>query len=105
MTKFYADKDAKKCICVITLKRRAKGFPKAFKGMAKCSPNDTYDEALGCNIAYTRALVKLKKAEVKYNQRMLAQAEELYNKCKTASEYNQRRLEEVTKELEELLAE
>lgn len=40
-------------------------IPNEFIGKAKCSPEDTFDENIGKNIAFNRAMIKLNKAKKK----------------------------------------
>ena len=68
MTKFFVNEDKKAVVCLITITRH-KGLPnQTFIGKAKCSPSDTFDVEKGKDIAYVRALLKLKKAEVQYHK-------------------------------------
>ena len=56
--KFYRSDNC--VICVI----HSKFFGRNFKGVAKCAPNDNFDEEFGKELARNRALLKLTKAKM-----------------------------------------
>lgn len=69
--KVYFQRDGSKIIvshpvivCIIESQGRR------FKGKAKCNPNDTWNEELGTKIAKNRALIKLHKSALNFNEEM-----------------------------------
>lgn len=108
-TKYFIDEDSKKVVCVINIPfTKCNSLCGSFKGVAKCSPVDEFDTATGCEIAYVRALLKLKKAEVQFHKNTMNRYDFGYNRYKKSQEsyeYNKKRVKELTEELNTLLEE
>lgn len=88
-------------ICIIT-ETDAWNDDVISKGMAKCSPEDTFDEQFGCRLAYARALKPLAKERksqaadfVKHYTSRLAQATSDYTKASSQLDYCERVLAET----------
>lgn len=106
--KYYTDNANKRVICVISIPNTDwRSLHGTFKGVAKCSPSDTFDENVGKELAYTRALLKLKKAEVEFHKREMNYYESEYRKYvkhKNSYDYNLQRVKEVRQELVDIIA-
>ena len=61
----YFNED-RKCIAATT-----RYFGKVYKGVAKCSNSDKYDEDFGKNLATKRCLEKIYKSKLKYMRKIL----------------------------------
>lgn len=78
MVKYFTDEDKRKCVCLITIKKKGDNkFIKSFKGVAKCSPEDDFNPETGLELAHVRALIKFKKWETKHQMDIV----ELCNKA------------------------
>lgn len=74
--KFY--QSGNKTICVSTFAKHP------VRGIAKCSPNDTYDEEKGYRLAQLRCDVKIAEKRLARAKKMY---DEAFNKMKMADEY------------------
>jgi hypothetical protein len=101
--KFHVDFEKRQCICVLVANL---GFTrKTFIGKARCSLNDVFNPAQGKEIAYVRALIKLKSEEIALHKEVMSLQENLYKsylKHQSSVEFNQKRLKELKEELVEL---
>lgn len=107
MVRYTFDAETNTTRCIITVVDRTKGEVHGrFVGKSTCNPNDQFDEERGKLIAYKRAMLKLKKAEVKFHltgKKVYAQANRLYELHTKAYDHNVRRVNELKEELSEIL--
>ena len=70
---YIVKEDEKVVVCIMTVWSDAHINPPKFRfsGVAKCSPEDTFDAETGKKIAQRRALIKFKKACIKTNKATL----------------------------------
>lgn len=59
-TKYFVNTEKKTVVCIITVQDDFLGNVHRFEGKAKCSPEDTFDENIGREIAQNRAFIKMK---------------------------------------------
>lgn len=69
-TEYYVN--SSKCTIVCKIHAIINGFHYTAIGVAKCSPEDTFDEIKGKRIAESRAKSKVYKTAVKYYSRRVA---------------------------------
>ena len=95
MVNYVVDEKKRICKCAIVVKKKSNGkvYTYAFRGKAKCSPQDTFDAALGSNIAHIRAMIKLKKWEQKGYTATV-------NFCDQASNYYEAQKQKMTERLD-----
>ena len=127
--KYYVDKDHRKVICVIrntkylfldyvedfnlcldcegTILYNQLLMPTRFIGIATCASEDTFDESLGCKIAFNKAKTKLHNSFFKRAQIYTNKVDEEFNKMITSintyGECLARNAEKREKEIEALL--
>lgn len=70
----YYDEDSK-CIAATT-----RYFGKVYKGVAKCSNSDIYNEDFGKKLATNRCLEKVYKSKLKYMRKVLDKKREFIEK-------------------------
>lgn len=112
---YYVDKEKKTCICVISVKKKVQDgtfYTFSFKGKAKCSPGDTFDEATGLDLAHVRALLKFKTWEKDFHEKSIKayrEAIEYFTKQndETSVKLNKtiNALDRLEKELQDMLEE
>lgn len=73
MYKFYYSNN--KVICVSSFAGRT------IRGVAKCSPNDTFNKETGEKLAQARCDLKVAEARFKYAERMIDQASEMQRRA------------------------
>lgn len=90
--------------CIITTKCRFH-YVKTYIGIARLNPQDSYNEEVGKQIAYKRALLQVKKEDIKlYENYIKTFQREHDNYHKQLSTYHKikAQIEDITSELKEL---
>ena len=83
MVRYTVSKNTVRCIITTQVPSYWTPVTETFIGVAKCSPRDTFDEAMGKDIAHKRALLKLKKYLLADAKDKMATHESSYNEyCK-----------------------
>lgn len=59
-TKYFVNPEKKTVVCIITVQDEYFREIHRFEGKAKCSPEDTFNEEIGKEIARNRAFIKMK---------------------------------------------
>lgn len=103
MVNYTVDQATKTVRCIINISTgNVKG---TYVGKAVCSIHDNFDKDRGEKIAFKRALLKLKRAEVRYHTSQAKWAKEwadVYSKSLKAIDHNTRRIQELIEEIDDL---
>lgn len=103
MVNYTVDQTTKTVRCIINIsKGNVKG---TYVGKAVCSIHDPFNVDKGQKIAFKRALLKLKRAEVRYHTSQAKWAKEwanVYSKSLKAIDHNNRRIQELIEEIDDL---
>ena len=109
MVKYTINEKDQKVSCVILV-----GSTKSktgYVGRSRCNPCDKFDVEFGKNLAYKRALLKMKKAETLYHKNSLnemhwfIEAERQYRHHTNAYTHNKQRAAELKAEIAKMLGE
>lgn len=102
--RYIVKHENKLVVCVIK-----EEFDLQFRGIAKCSPDDQFDEEKGKQIAYLRACekrkryyIRLAQFEMKLNDNELSYWNMLQNRCQRKIDSMRKSLASYRAELEEL---
>lgn len=106
MVEFKIKNNKVSCVIFINHKNGRIGYV----GRAKCSPNDDFNEEFGKDLAYKRALLKLKKAEtaehnkgIKSMRYWIEPQIRRYQHHLNAYKHNAKRVSELKQEIEKML--
>ena len=94
-----------KVSCVVFSNKKSGSV--GYVGRAKCNPTDSFDEEFGKNLAYKRALLKLKKAEVAEHSKNAKKIEPTlrrYNRHMNGIKYGSESIKRIKQEIANILS-
>lgn len=108
MVQYKINENQHKVSCVIFVD--TKNGKVGYVGRAKCNPSDKFDVEFGKELAYKRALLKLKKAQTKMHREYVSSrrywlepAMQQYQHHQKALKHNSVRVDELKQEIAKML--